>query len=395
MLPSSENRAGTLVPAHTCTEPAGVAEQQQIVSRRRRRRQQCRSNTLCPPAASPTVTRLWMLLCSLLLARQTTDHGGCFVAIAWRTASMASKNKITRTASASTVMLLYLKDTGNKESSGSTNSTKLFYQNAADDEIAKDSLNQFLNTTSTNNNIINNNNNETIPSFASGGGGGTLGDIMSSLHRNDDDDDDNDDDADEGMLLLLRDGLVTKESQSLARAYHIHNPLDRMAVTANGNLQRLFSSYYDAPVMVVVEYCNRRKALEEQRQQANDDETSSSPRAAAAAAIWDRRVLLQLSGDFDNDQPQTLCTADSTVVVHNQEVEELIESGTVGIGQLFRHFNVLPEFTLLAAGPSNKHGGGGFWRNYTLTSDKLVTCYIHEEFCEDVWNLRKPSDKEE
>lgn len=398
MVPSSENGAGHFS-AHTTTDPAVAAEEQEIVSRRRRRRrqQQCRSNTIASPdVAAPTlVTRLWMLLVQmrlLLLLCHKTDHGGCFVANAWRTASItSSKNKITRsTASSSTVMLLYPKDTSNKESSGSTtNSTKLFYQNANDDDIAKAfSYNQVSNTTSTNNSISNNNNG-TTPLFARGGGGGTLGDIMSSLiTRNDDDDA-------EGMMLLLRDGLVTKESQSLARAFHIHNPLDRMAVTANGNLQRLFSSYYDAPVMVVVQYCNRRRNNElllGQRQQAKDEASSSPTRAAAA--IWERRVLLQLSGDFnDNDQPQTLCTADSTVVVHNQEVEELIESGTVGIGQLFRHFNVLPEFTLLAAGPSYKDGG--FWRNYTLTSDKLVTCYIHEEFCENVWNLKKHNNNKE
>jgi hypothetical protein len=61
----------------------------------------------------------------------------------------------------------------------------------------------------------------------------------------------------------------------------------------------------------------------------------------------------------------------------------LIKSGKVGIGQLFRHFNILPEFSLLMASPRTN---GGFWRNYTLESD-LVTCSIREVFCDDVWNL--------
>ena len=158
--------------------------------------------------------------------------------------------------------------------------------------------------------------------------------------------------------VLFQDGLVTKESQSLQHTYGITNPLDRMAITANGNLQRLFSSYYDAPVVVRVEHC------------------TPQPRETEAAS-WTRRVALQLFN-------QTFCTADSLVVVHSAEVESLIESGTVGIGQLFRHFNVLPEFALLAAGPTED---GGFWRNYTLTSQQLVTCHIHEVFCSDVWNL--------
>eukprot|EP00536_Pseudo-nitzschia_multiseries_P017906 jgi/Psemu1/315171/fgenesh1_kg.1918_\ len=179
---------------------------------------------------------------------------------------------------------------------------------------------------------------------------GTFGDIMSPTI----------DDAD----LLFRDGLVTSESYSLEQVYGISNPLDRMAVTANGNLQRLFSSYYDAPVVVEMVHCTRRR----QQQTINGNRDP---------AVWDRRVLLKIFGN------QTFCTADSVVLVHSREVEDLVESGNVGIGQIFRHFNILPEFTLLAAGPTTN---GGFWRNYTLESD-LVTCSIHEKFCKGVWNL--------
>lgn len=182
-----------------------------------------------------------------------------------------------------------------------------------------------------------------------GAAAGTFGDIMSPTIN----------DAD----LLFQDGLVTSETYSLADIYGISNPLDRMAVTANGNLQRLFSSYYDAPVAVEMVHCTRR-----------DDRTTT---ASNGPAVWDRKVLLKLFGD------QTFCTADSVVLVHSREVEDLVESGKVGIGQIFRHFNILPEFTLLAAGPTTK---GGFWRNYTLESD-LVTCSIHEVFCEGVWEL--------
>jgi hypothetical protein len=52
-------------------------------------------------------------------------------------------------------------------------------------------------------------------------------------------------------------GLVTTamKSGTLANRFGIEHPLDRMALTANGNLQRLVSSYYDAPVQVVVDFC--------------------------------------------------------------------------------------------------------------------------------------------
>lgn len=189
-----------------------------------------------------------------------------------------------------------------------------------------------------------------------GSASGNFGDIMSPTI----------DDAD----LLFQDGLVTSETYSLEEIYGISNPLDRMAVTANGNLQRLFSSYYDAPVVVEMVHCTRQK-----QRDANGDATT---------ATWDRRVLLKLFGD------QTFCTADSIVKVHSKDVEDLVESGQVGIGQLFRHFNILPEFMLRAAGPTED---GGFWRNYTLESD-LVTCSIREVFCKNVWEL-SPSDNPE
>jgi len=155
--------------------------------------------------------------------------------------------------------------------------------------------------------------------------------------------------------LLFRDGLVTSSEQSLAKTFGIEHPLDRMAVTANGNLQRLVSSYYDAPVTVVVDHS-----------QPISDET------------WERRVQLQV---FD----QTFCVADSVVKVHSPECQRLVESGQVGLGQLFRHLNILPEFALQEAGPTDE---GGFWRLYTLTCPQ-VSCSITEQFIPGMWELHR------
>ncbi|KAG7365621.1 hypothetical protein IV203_025062 [Nitzschia inconspicua] len=260
-------------------------------------------------------------------------------------------------------------------------------------------------SSTTTNNTTNNTRNNIPTTF-----GGSLGDIMSPLNTSGN--------ANNG---LFRDGLITQATQSLAATYGITNPLDRMAITANGNLQRLFSSYYDAPVSIHVEYCRQIQQQQQQQQTSsqqlqqlssqflskfvpinNNNDTDS-----ITAGIWERRVTLRLY----NDPDKTFCTADSIVIVHDTTVEQLIESGTVGIGQLFRQFNVLPEFALLDAGlnninnnnlnnnPNNNNnsedevgdgggvGGGGFWRYYTLTSDNLVTCYIHEVFSDNVWNL--------
>ena len=218
--------------------------------------------------------------------------------------------------------------------------------------------------------------NDTIPTTSSspspsikttGSATGNFGDIMSPTC----------DDAD----ILFQDGLVTSETYSLEEIYGISNPLDRMAVTANGNLQRLFSSYYDSPVVVEMVQCTRQQKQQNHNQKESassiGDDDDDVDDDATTTAIWDRRVLLKIFGN------QTFCTADSVVEVHSREVEDLVESGKVGIGQIFRHFNILPEFILLTAGPTDD---GGFWRNYTLESD-LVTCSIREVFCKNAWEL--------
>ncbi|KAL3933821.1 MAG: hypothetical protein SGBAC_010229 [Bacillariaceae sp.] len=176
--------------------------------------------------------------------------------------------------------------------------------------------------------------------------GGNFGDIMSPKST----------DAD----ILFRDGLVTSESYSLAEVYGIMHPMDRIAVTANGNLQRIISSYYDAPVEVSLTRCNPIPGV---------------------MGGWDRQVDLSV---FD----QVFCKADSAVQVHNAEWRSLVQSGKMGLGQLFRYQNVLPEFILHAAGPT---ADGGFWRNYTLECSSM-TCLIHEEFCPNIWDLSPATD---
>ena len=174
-------------------------------------------------------------------------------------------------------------------------------------------------------------------------GGGTVGDIMSSTND---------------TTSVLKSGLVTTfphgtiQSRFGSKLGYIH-PMERIALTANGNLQRIFSSYYDAPVEVVVESCNNVKN-----------------------SVWDRRVHLSI---FD----QVFCTATSQVEVHSSECIALVQSGKVGIGQLFRHLDRLPTFELLDVGRCSH---GGLWREYMLEC-KEVSCRIHEEFIPNAWDL--------
>jgi hypothetical protein len=58
-------------------------------------------------------------------------------------------------------------------------------------------------------------------------------------------------------------------------------------------------------------------------------------------------------------------TARSTIIVCSKEVEEALQAGVVGVGQLFRFYDILPKFKLLDAGRTPD----GFWRFYQLNSD--------------------------
>jgi hypothetical protein len=86
---------------------------------------------------------------------------------------------------------------------------------------------------------------------------------------------------------------------------------------------------------------------------------------------------------------QTFCTARSVVSVYDPLCQSLVESGQVGLGQLFRYLDILPEFELHDAGPYPMETGGGFWREYTLRCAEL-SCDIHEDFCSGIWDIQLP-----
>ena len=179
-------------------------------------------------------------------------------------------------------------------------------------------------------------------------------------------------------------GTTTKNqtTTSLAAAYGITHPLNRMALTANGNLQRLVSSYYDAPVAVQVDYCQARGTSTSSSSSTSSTTTSTPAAAVLPHHIWDRRVHLTVYN-------QTFCVATSEIVVHDAACQALVESGQVGLGQLFRFLDVLPTFDLHDGGPlllESTGKNGGFWRDYTLECPEL-SCRIREEFVAGMWEL--------
>jgi hypothetical protein len=192
---------------------------------------------------------------------------------------------------------------------------------------------------------------------------------------------------------------TSSSSSSLAEQYGMTHPLDRMALTANGNLQRLVSSYYDAPVSVVVDSCILRVVTSNGAIKTGTTTAPMPTSTMPQTSIWDRTVHLTVFGG------QTFCTAVSVITVHDALCQQLVQSGQVGLGQLFRYLDLLPEFTLRGAGVGDGAGavenntgkgvggGGGFWRDYTLSCAEL-TCDIHEEFRPGLWDMQPPPNNE-
>ena len=155
-------------------------------------------------------------------------------------------------------------------------------------------------------------------------------------------------------------------------------PLQRLVLTANGNLQRIVSSSHDAAVAVTIVY-NRR----------------------VGRGRFERQVTLSVFGI-------TFAVCTSAVSLERDDAVAAVESGGVAIGQLFRHLNIMPRFELHRAGrgaaggaerecadapgdASAVGGGASIWREYCL-SGRGVCCEIREVVRADLFELTPPRD---
>lgn len=135
-------------------------------------------------------------------------------------------------------------------------------------------------------------------------------------------------------------------------------PLERVVLTANGNLQRIMSAYYGASVMVEVLLCER-----------------------VQDRVYDREVNLLMDG-------QKFCNAKGKIELLDDDCVEAVESKNVGVGQLFRYLGLLPSFELIDAG---RNENGEMWRTYVLSTAKL-NCTFTETFVKGFSEL-KPRSK--
>eukprot|EP00929_Paragymnodinium_shiwhaense_P077810 TRINITY_DN40160_c0_g2_i1.p1 TRINITY_DN40160_c0_g2~~TRINITY_DN40160_c0_g2_i1.p1 ORF type:complete len:418 (-),score=61.53 TRINITY_DN40160_c0_g2_i1:471-1724(-) len=142
-------------------------------------------------------------------------------------------------------------------------------------------------------------------------------------------------------------------------AWMTGDPYHRVVLTANGNLQRLMSAWYDDKVEVAVV---RNVQIEDESQWDYD-----------FVRQYDRRVILRCgeAGPF--------CVATSRVILTTPQAVEAVESKQVGIAQLYHHFGILPHFYLIDAGAQDAPKGQRLWREYVLHGGG-IECRIREDF---------------
>ncbi|KAF9898599.1 hypothetical protein BX616_003830 [Lobosporangium transversale] len=116
---------------------------------------------------------------------------------------------------------------------------------------------------------------------------------------------------------------------------------ERIMLTANGNLQRLISAYFNKTVSITI--------LENTRVPLLPDEDP------AVIARFQREVNLLCN-------EKVVCNAKSQVLIKDQAVYDLVVEKGVGIGQIFRYLDKLPSFELHGLGRTDKT----FWREYSL-----------------------------
>ncbi|KAJ3345510.1 hypothetical protein HDU91_007329 [Kappamyces sp. JEL0680] len=150
--------------------------------------------------------------------------------------------------------------------------------------------------------------------------------------------------------------------------------LERIVLTANGNLQRILSAYFNAKVGVVIV---KNKELPEGPEEAwlakQGGKIAKTVVQSPASLYFDRHVELVCSD-------RVMCDAKSLVEIYDTSIQELVSCGKVGIGQLY--LNILPSFTLVDFG-RNPHTQS-IWREYQLET-KGIVCKIVEVFPSDLF----------
>ncbi|KAJ3865051.1 hypothetical protein EV359DRAFT_72652 [Lentinula novae-zelandiae] len=159
--------------------------------------------------------------------------------------------------------------------------------------------------------------------------------------------------------------ITLKESWNTAQTVvRIEQPgkytgLERIMLAAQGDLQRLLSSFFADTIDIEVIYAKNTPRI--------------APAAPDAPIIQTRKVLLKC-------RSVVVCTATSTVTLTSPECERLILDEKFAIGQTFRQMKQVPAFLLKDIELNETPAGEEeLRRTYTLTSPG-IECEILEVF---------------
>ncbi|VDC03371.1 unnamed protein product [Peniophora sp. CBMAI 1063] len=136
--------------------------------------------------------------------------------------------------------------------------------------------------------------------------------------------------------------------------------LERILLTARGDLQRMLSAFFAETISIKSIYANTGPR--------------NGPACNEAPVTQEREVHLVCRG-------RTVCVATSTITLSSALCEGLFLDDKFAVGQMFRKLGQPPKFELLDAGAGrDEHTGRRtLWRRYTLSTEGFH-CDIVEAF---------------
>ncbi|KAG8680324.1 hypothetical protein FRC08_016384, partial [Ceratobasidium sp. 394] len=134
--------------------------------------------------------------------------------------------------------------------------------------------------------------------------------------------------------------------------------IERVALSARGDLQRTLSAFFSRPISVARGYTSP------------DPSAPLSSASLAEPLEQVRSVDLVCTG-------RVVCLCTSTVRMTSPAAAQLVLVDKYPIGQVFRALGRAPAFQLLDVGINED--GKGLWRIYTLETEEFQ-CRIREEF---------------
>ncbi|KAJ7765408.1 hypothetical protein DFH07DRAFT_810480 [Mycena maculata] len=160
--------------------------------------------------------------------------------------------------------------------------------------------------------------------------------------------------------------------------------LERVALSAQGDLQRVLSAFFARPIVLALIYSHTFTRSQDNTLVPLHLPNSSAVSSASSELplVQHRQVHLQCSG-------KVVCTATSTVKISSPRCAHLFLEEKYGIGQLFSKIGATPSFELLGVGIGGQDdivsvekglgGGSQLWRKYRLSISE-IECEILEVF---------------